>query len=772
MNPKLNLSLFENGLKRRKIDFSPFSKLSLGRIGFRNDVELDDPCISRKHAEIELKELEVGIKDNGSLNGTFLNGKKLQPNKIYTLKVNDEITFGHNSRFSLQYSLESADLAPEKSEDLAKDLISYFKDKTEIKIGRNPTADIFIDDLTVSRNHALLIKEGNEYYVKDCSSLNGTYINNRKVIGKAKFDENDTLYIGLNAFRLNEQARDFSKEPAITALSVEKVYSNGYVGVHKMNVSVANKEFVVMMGPSGCGKSTLLKMLNYDTPASSGSVKIYGLELSQHYEMLKRKIGYVPQDDIVHHGLSVEDSLYFAAKLRLPDDTTEEAINERITEVLKSLNINDTVIRNTNVGQLSGGQRKRVSIAVELLNNPSILFLDEPTSPLDPETIEEFMKCLKTLNNGNTTIVMVTHKPEDLNFADKVIFIGANGYHVFYGSPKEFLEYFDKKRIIEVYSLVRQKSEAMQLYQSWYDSKNYLPEVQYKQVVKRDTEQSLLRQYYWLSRRYLRLKVNDSYNLILLIAQPIIIAVLLLLVFENFTLGVLFLMAISAVWFGVSNAAKEIVSEIPIYKRERMFNLSTTTYLCSKITVLALIAFVQVLTFVSIIYAGYRIKENHGIYLGGFWDSASFMFYLSVSSSLLGLFLSAIFNTSEKVMTFVPIALIPQIMLAGVVTQIESKAIELMSYCTLGRWGTQGLALIQDKYFQISKTTGSVIQVVPGKEPAVVNTVGAVNSLGFYSENIDLLKYFANIGDVVGVMLVMNIFLFFGIYYKLKTKAG
>lgn len=199
------------------------------------------------------------------------------------------------------------------------------------------------------------------------------------------------------------------------------------------------------MGPSGCGKSTLLKALNGDSPASSGEVFIFGLELVKNYELLKQKIGYVPQDDIVHSELTVNETLYYAAKLRLSDGALETLIQERITEILVSLNLNDTAIRSTKIKNLSGGQRKRISIAVELLNRPSILFLDEPTSSLDPETIEEFLKCLRYLCQQGTTVIMVTHKPEDLHFVDEIIFLGAKGHHAFAGSKNEFLSYFQKK---------------------------------------------------------------------------------------------------------------------------------------------------------------------------------------------------------------------------------------------------------------------------------------------------------------------------------------
>ena len=671
----------------------------------------------------------------------------------------------------------------------AGSLIHFLKDKGKIVLGRATHTDVVNDHPTVSKEHASIEEVNGEYFVTDLNSSHGTFINGKKVKGRVKFTDKDTLYVGMNAYKLNEQVRDLTKEHAINAVGVEKVYPNGLVGLQKMSVSIASGEFVALMGPSGCGKSTLLKTLNYDNPATAGNVKIYGHDIRTHYEMLKRKIGYVPQDDIVHNELTVQSSLYYAAKLRLADDTPETEIEQRITEVLESLNINDPKVRANKVGELSGGQRKRISIAVELLNKPSILFLDEPTSPLDPETVEEFLKCLKRLNATGTTIVMVTHKPEDLHFVDKVIFMAAKGYHVFYGETKDFLPHFSKERIIEVYSYLRDTDRAKQEYEKWYGELPKDSSEELEQELAREKHESPIRQYYWLSKRYLNIKLNDRYNLALLMAQPFIIAGLIGFIFDYFSIGVLFLMAISAIWFGVSNAAKEIVSEVPIYKRERMFNMGIMTYLLSKITVLSLIALVQVIVFVGIIYL--RFARSH-VGLGGFFDSASFMFYLSLSATLLGLLLSSIFDTTEKVMTVVPIALMPQIMLAGVVTRIDSVLKEILSYFTLGRWGTQGFASIQDRHYAITDSTGSVMQQIPHTVmhtdtipgavtiitavPKVVgdtlSSAGAMHTLAFYEagNKHHLLQLFQTIPQNLMVITALNLLIFAGLYWMLKRK--
>jgi len=780
--------------------------IKIGRKGFGNDIEFDDPLVSRNHAGIrKLAEGKYMVMDTSS-NGTYVNGN-LITGEVEAGSGDVIGIAGH--KFSIAKGLAKSEFKGVEALSLKQKLLK----KNKIIAGRNPDCDIFIDDQLVSRNHAEISKEDGAYFITDLNSTNGTFINNQQIKGKVRFTENDTIFIGLQALKLDEVIRDLTLETAIRAENVEKTYPGGYVGLKKMSVHIPHRAFVALMGPSGCGKTTFMNALNGNNPATGGKVFIHGLELTANYNVLKRKIGYVPQDDIVHHGLSVEKSLYFAAKLRLPNDTTEQEINERIDEVLSNLNINDPEIRKNKVGSLSGGQRKRVSIAVELLNKPSILFLDEPTSPLDPETIEEFLNNIRKLTEKGTTVVMVTHKPEDLNYVDRVIFLATKGYHAFYGDKKDLLAYFGCKNIIGVYSLLSKKNEVEKWYSKWYAQQTGLATPESAGKINKERSESLLLQLFWLTRRYFRLKLSDTGNIVLLMAQPVIIALLLIFIFEKLQMGVLFLMAISAIWFGVSNAAKEIVGEIPIYKRERMFNLNIFTYLISKMVVLSAIALVQVILFVTIVKLRYISDPVDLVFPVQY---TVFMFYLAFSATLLGLLLSAVFSNTEKVMTVVPIALMPQIMLAGVVTRIDNVAKELLSYITLGRWGTEGFARIQDNfadyrvvdklithqhidtnmnvmpptftvrfdtipdtvskslYASIPRTTTDTLMIkdslnIPYTTSIMIdNKVNALGQLGFYDHK--LLGLFGSLHMNMLVITALNVIVFIGLYFALKRK--
>lgn len=705
------------------INLSTDKEIIFGRQGTGDGFhEIAHPLISRKHLRIGNENGVLYLVDFGSTNGSWLNNEKLIPQQRYILKAGDKIHFSSNhiATIIIEAAMGTSSQAervplPVQTPDLKQpkisnpdasligDLEKALVDKSQIIIGRSSDCDIVISDMSVSRKHAKVSKEQGQYFVEDLNSTNGTFLNQKRISGKVPFQKGDQLFVGLHLFSLGAPSKNLNKEPAIQAIHVSKRFQNGNIGLQTMDLSIEGNQIVALMGPSGCGKSTLLMALNGYSPASSGQVFLFGMELNNNYELLKQKIGYVPQDDIVHMELSVFDTLYYAAKLRLSDQAAESEIEERISQVLTSLKINDPAIRNARVSSLSGGQRKRVSIAVELLNKPKILFLDEPTSPLDPETIGEFLKCLRSLCDEGTTVVLVTHKPEDLDYVDKLIFLGTKGYHVYEGEQKEFLPYFNKASLVEVYALLSQESSSKEWNSKWYQSRQQFQAGKSAEI-KRDQQLNVLRQLYWLCIRYAQIKISNSKNVGLLLFQPILIAFLLMLVFPNLissqqvgdknsemaNISVLFFMAVSAVWFGVSNAAREIISERAIYRRERMFNMAVGNYFFSKWIVLGLMSAIQLLIFLLI------LKGFYGSQLDFFIPTFLFLLCISLSAILFGLLLSAWSESVESVMSILPVALMPQIILAGVVSPLQGKFTEILSYLTFGRWGTEGLCRIQD----------------------------------------------------------------------------
>ena len=739
---------------------------------------LPKTVISKQHAQLIFDaNSNLFIIDLGSSNGTFLNDRKLEHGVPYQIRTTDQLRFAGQQGIKLVFNPDAYQL--DKSQNPSSNsnannitntnILEKFKTKNIISIGRSDDNDVVLNHSSISRRHATIEKKSQEeFIILDQNSTNGTYINGKRLNGSQRISKNDIIIIGRFQLSLSGVLRDLSQEVAIRAERIIKQFDNGVIGLHECSFEIPSKSLLAVMGPSGCGKSTLLKALNGDAPPSSGNVYISGLELNENYDYLKTQIGYVPQDDIVHRELTVQQSLYYAAKLRL-DNTDENFIQQKINQVVKDLNIGH--IRENLVGKISGGQRKRVSIAVEILTDPLILFLDEPTSPLDPQTIEEFLEILRNLSNKGTTVIMVTHKPEDLNYMDTVIFMAEGGHKVYHGETSNYLSYFSVKDTIKVYAQL-----ALPAAKKWINQHKqaHPPLTSIKSKLRqqsKSTNASFLKQLYWLTVRYFNIKLNDRINTTILIGQAPIIAGLICLIFNKVTPAVPFLMAVSAVWFGTNNAAREIVGESAIYKRERMFNQGILAYILSKITVLGTFAAIQSLLFSSIIYLRFQQTDLS-------WNApvATFLWMLSVSiaASLMGLLLSAIVTTTEKVMTLVPIALIPQIMLAGAVAKIDNIAVEILSYFTLSRWGNEGFSNIQEN---VLVPRPDLSNFNPSMPPESIKTkdfrVNAIEELekslhpkykeifGNYAYDFDLDKL---------VIATLSVLFFIGIYWALKAK--
>ena len=674
------------------------NRIIIGRSNEEGQLPIGHPSLSRKHLAITANENGILVQDLGSTNGTWMNGIKLVVGQSYLFTEKDNLILTPDGSVSISTG-EQASRSSSDQKSVANrnnlDIRAILSKKQEVLIGRNPNCDLVLEDTMVSRNHARLFQKDGKVWIEDLNSSNGVFVNGRKISGKVQLTELDKLLIGLYSFTLSGTVVDLKREYAISAENISKVFSNGYTGLQNSSLKFPYREFIALMGPSGCGKSTLLKALNGDSPPTKGSVKVFDLDMNEHFEMIKHIIGYVPQENIVHEELTVNQSLYYSAKIRLPKDTTVEEIQHRISEVLKSLKIDTPIIRETKISKLSGGQKKRVSIAVELLDKPKILFLDEPTSPLDPETIEEFLTCIKQLCKEGTTVIMVTHKPEDLNFVDRVVFMGVNGYLSYDGPKDGLLSYYGKGNLINLYALLSTKEESRTWYDRWFKDKIDKGTSFKKEEIKKE-KVNLLHQTYWLTLRYFQIKTGNVKNLLIMLIQPIFIALLIVLSFDELVtenalpqVGVMFLMAISAIWFGVSNSAKEIVGEKDIAKREFMLNVKLGPYLISKQIVLFFLSAIQTLIFLLIIKFVYADLNNFYLLYG-------ILLLISICSIQFGLMLSSFTKTSEEVMSLLPIALMPQIILSGILQPLNSSLTMFLSYFTIGRWGTELLVRIQD----------------------------------------------------------------------------
>src|SRR5947207_242064 len=471
--------------------------------------------------------------------------------------------------------------------------------------------------------------------------------------------------------------------------------------------------------------------LNGMRPASSGYVLVNNLDLYRHLDSLKQSIGYVPQDDIIHRELTVYRTLYYVARLRLSRDVSSKEIDQIVNEVMDVTGLSER--RDVPVGQLSGGQRKRVSIAVELITKPSVIFLDEPTSGLDPATEEKIMKLFRQIAESGRTVVLTTHAMENVKLFDKIVVL-MRGKLVFYGAPQEALAHVKAESFKDLYdkleapidqqlaalpslpanasksqkNAVKHQREQISEHVAEEWKKKFQTTEQYRRnvvdplsVLPRDGRAAAppkrrmsiidaVRQWGTLTRRYFEVLTRDKFNLLILFGQAPIIAFLTYLVVgknspRDFPY---FVLALVSIWFGTSVASREIIRERAVYTRERMVNLRLLPYVASKVFVLALIVSVQcVLLYASLKFLHYTGLMNLP---GCAIPQLAVIMITAMVGIALGLFISAIVKTSGMATSLVPLILIPQILFSGLVgvPQGLSKAVGTLMPAT---WAFDGL---------------------------------------------------------------------------------
>lgn len=309
-----------------------------------------------------------------------------------------------------------------------------------MRIGRALENELVVSDLQVSRLHAeFRATPDGRFEIRDLGSHNGTYVNGQPLSksGSALIGPNDIVGVGHSTFRLvGDRLEEFvdTGEVSFSARHLTVTVDGGKDILKDVSFGVPEKSLIAVIGPSGSGKSTLLKALTGYRPANQGDVLYDNRNLYKQFAELRQRIGLVPQDDILHKELTVTRALRYAAKLRFPADTTEAERTARIHEVLAELKLD--IHRDKKITSLSGGQRKRVSVALELLTKPSLIFLDEPTSGLDPGMDRDVMQLLRGLADDGRTVLVVTHSVAELAICDKLLVMAPGGSVAYFGPPR------------------------------------------------------------------------------------------------------------------------------------------------------------------------------------------------------------------------------------------------------------------------------------------------------------------------------------------------
>ena len=699
------------------------------------DVVITEPGVSWHHARLTVTaDGKATLEDAGSSNGTFLNSKQNRIDRI-DITSKDVVFLGShrvpaNDLFAAQ-SVPAALPEPERPITLTVD--------RPMMIGRDPECERVLDHPMVSWRHAKITRQADGFRVEDLGSTNGTFLNGKRITGVQRAKDGDIVEVASYSITLTAggqvKAVDARGRYTVEARGIS-VDVPGKRLLENVSLTIHPGEFVGLMGPSGAGKSTLMNALNGYVAPSAGAVLISRRNLYQQYDLFRGQIGYVPQDDIMHGDLTVGEALYYTAKLRLPPDFSDAEIHERIDTVLDQLELKaqkDTIIGSPEKKGISGGQRKRVNLAMELLTDPSILFLDEPTSGLSSQDTLTVMKVLRGLADRGKTILLTIHQPslEAYSLMDHLVLVAKDkgseipGCLAWFGpafpdavkffKPKDaadesalspetmFKALADERTSAPAWQRRFQKSDYYKKFVTGRVSGASIPPVPVKKTMSREFG---IRQAWTLIRRGLKIRLRDRANSLLLLAQAPYIALLIILVFgsdarktvdddtwptvANATAMTCFLLGLTGLWCGCSNAVREIVGEWAIYRRERMVNLKLPSYIASKFVVLMGLSAIQCFILLVMVYLANGLE---GLFPGMF-------VILMLSSAVgiaIGLAVSALARTSEFAVTMLPVVILPMIMLGGALQPLD-KMNGFVRFCSQTipvRWTFESLLLME-----------------------------------------------------------------------------
>jgi len=693
-------------------------------------------------------------------------------------------------------------------------LDTLFAQKAQVSIGRAPDCDICLPHPTISRVHALLERTRDGLRLRDLNSVNGTFVNGQRVPEPVYVAEGERIGIGPYLFSLNRgilTSLDSSRSLRLEARGLERVVATPG-GPRKLldhiDLVIEPGQFVCLLGPSGSGKSTLMDALNGRRRATGGKVLANGEDFYKHFDSFRQSLGYVPQKDIVHTQLTVSRALHYTAQLRLPDDTAPAELRARVEDVLREMEL--VPHRDTLIGNLSGGQIKRVSLGAELLARPCLLYIDEATSGLDAGTEARMMRLFRTLADEGKSIICITHNIDNVDRCHLAAVL-ARGRLVYLGPPSEAPAYFGVAKLGEVYDRLAEKEPEV-----W--EKEFASSALHKEYVEKPRDEfpadagavpvpapvpaaaasglfgnalapprgrealaehlrrltsgyvkvrellaplaDGLRQFRVLTLRYAELILGDRRSMGLLWLQAPLVGLFILFGFANkpydsplpgpqfdenerqavkgmiemgqqlrkdapdpneweqlekvtlptkgdgapanakdlvraaqrieesrmldkmlamqgvvdprYNYMLLYLLAITVMWFGCNNAAKEIVKEEAIYGRERAVNLGIVPYLGSKFLLLSVVSALQALLLLGIVYGGLYLLHvcfdqpmPWPGYRLGFAVEFGVLALLSMVGVAAGLLLSACVNSPDRANALLPYVLIPQIILGG-----------------------------------------------------------------------------------------------------------
>ncbi|MFJ4633687.1 FHA domain-containing protein [Streptomyces sp. NPDC088847] len=723
----------------------------------QGDIVVDDARVSWRHATINWSGHSWVIEDHASTNGTYAGDQRIRQMEVgpgTALRLGDPTDgpgltaagvtaaeptpqFQPRQQRPLKSGPRnvSSNIPPQQGSGAGAGAPSVYGDRSPttfhqfslgsvMRIGRALESELVVSDLQVSRHHAEFhATPDGRFEIRDLGSHNGTYVNGQPITkgGSALLGPNDIVGVGHSTFRLvGDRLEEFvdTGEVSFSARHLTVTVDGGKQILKDVSFGVPEKSLIAVIGPSGSGKSTLLKALTGYRPANQGDVLYDNRNLYKQFAELRQRIGLVPQDDILHKELTVKKALKYAAKLRFPADTTGTEREARIDEVLRELKLD--IHKEKKITSLSGGQRKRVSVALELLTKPSLIFLDEPTSGLDPGMDRDVMQLLRGLADDGRTVLVVTHSVAELAICDKLLVMAPGGSVAYFGPPEEALNFFGYDTWADVFSAFENHrdydwagrwkgSQHYQMYAADIDAiapqSVQMPPMQ---AMKPPKPQGWMSQFVTLVRRYVAVIASDKGFLALMVILPGVLGAVTLLIdpdngllpsrinpvtgrnFVNGTaLTVLLTLSFGACFAGAANSVRELIKERVIYERERATGLSRSAYLMSKVFVLGVITALQGLMVGVIGFASREIPKQ-GLVLGSqtMFELCIPIMGLGFTAMMFGLIISSLVKTAEKTMPLLVMFAIIQLVFTGCLFPLGGMVgVNEVSYAMPSRWG-------------------------------------------------------------------------------------
>ncbi|MCA2244693.1 ATP-binding cassette domain-containing protein [Mycobacterium sp. WUMAC-067] len=593
-----------------------------------------------------------------------------------------------------------------------------------ITIGRANDNDIVIPEVLASRHHATLIPALGGTEIHDNRSINGTFVNGARV-DSAVLRDGDVVTIGNidlvfhgGTLARRDQTATETRTGGLDVRGVTWTIENTKTLLDNISLTALPGTLTAIIGPSGAGKSTFARLVAGYTHPTTGTVAFEGHNVHAEYASLRSRIGMVPQDDVVHGQLTVQQALMYAAELRLPPDTTKDDRAQVVARVLEELEMTQHL--HTRVDKLSGGQRKRASVALELLTGPSLLILDEPTSGLDPALDRQVMTMLRQLADAGRVVLVVTHSLTYLDVCDQVLLLAPGGKTAFSGPPSQIGPAMGTTNWADIFSTVANDPDGSRArYLARTGPAPAPPPAEKPAELGDPSHTSLFRQFSTIARRQMRLIISDRGYFVFLALLPFIMGSLSMSVPGDVGFGIpnpmgaapnepgqiLVLLNVGAVFMGTALTIRDLIGERAIFLREQAVGLSTSAYLLAKVCVYTVFAIVQSAIVSIIAVLGKGAPTQGAVALGKpalelFVDVA----LTCVASAMLGLALSAVAKSNEQIMPLLVVAVMSQLVFSGGMIPVTGRVgLDQMAWATPARWG-----------FAASASTADLTKLVPG----------------------------------------------------------